>query len=142
MFGPAGYAYVYMIYGFYFCLNVVTDYEDYPSAVLIRAVEPLENVKTMKALRGNPPRDIDIASGPGKLCRGLAIDLSHKGTDLTSPAGPLFVTDRGDRGTRVARSARIGVDYAGPWAARLLRFYLPGHPSVSGPRGAAAKRRT
>ena len=67
MFGPPGYAYVYMIYGFHFCLNVVTEPEGYPSAVLIRGVEPLENVELMRQLRNNPERDTNIASGPGKL---------------------------------------------------------------------------
>src|SRR5947209_5498237 len=60
MFGPAGHAYVYMIYGFYFCLNVVTERAGYPAAVLIRAVEPIENVDVMRRFRGNPEREIDI----------------------------------------------------------------------------------
>jgi DNA-3-methyladenine glycosylase len=64
MFGPGGFAYVYMIYGFYFCLNAVTEEEGYPAAVLIRAIEPLENVEIMRAHRRSE-RDIDIASGPG-----------------------------------------------------------------------------
>src|SRR3954463_16602054 len=58
MFGPAGHVYVYMIYGFYFCLNAVTDYDGYPSAVLIRAIEPVAGIDTMRQLRGNPDRDI------------------------------------------------------------------------------------
>src|SRR4026208_1101404 len=64
MFGPAGYAYVYMIYGFYFCLNVVTESKGYPAAVLIRGIEPLENLNFMRQLRNNPERDTNIASGP------------------------------------------------------------------------------
>src|SRR5215831_12857447 len=72
MFGPAGHAYIYMIYGLFFCLNVVTDHEDFASAVLIRAIEPLQNVDVMRKQRGNPARENDIASGPGKLCRALA----------------------------------------------------------------------
>src|SRR5262249_6909306 len=74
MFGPPGHTYVYMIYGFYFCLNVVTEPVGYPAAVLIRGLEPLENVEVMRQLRNNPPRDTNIASGPGKLCRAMSID--------------------------------------------------------------------
>src|ERR1051326_3254169 len=62
MFGPPGYAYVYMIYGFYFCLNVVTEPPGYPAAVLIRAVEPMDNVDLMRQLRNNPERDTNIAT--------------------------------------------------------------------------------
>src|SRR6201982_1383708 len=71
MFGEPGHAYVYMIYGFHFWLNVVTEPVGYPAAVLIRAVEPLENVEVLRRLRGKAPRDIDIGSGPGKLCKAM-----------------------------------------------------------------------
>jgi DNA-3-methyladenine glycosylase len=123
MFGPPGHLYVYLIYGMYHCMNFVCEADGTAGAVLIRAAEPLD-----------PPADVKALRGPGKLCRGLAVDLSHKGTDLTRPQSPVFVTDLGEPRARIARSPRIGVDYAGPWAARLLRFYVPGHPSVSGPR--------
>jgi DNA-3-methyladenine glycosylase len=76
-----------------------------------------------------------VLRGPGKLCRGLAVTLAHKGADLTDAAGALYVADDGAPAPRIARSPRIGVDYAGAWAARRLRFFVPGHPSVSGPRG-------
>src|SRR2546428_9729153 len=67
MFGPPGYAYVYMIYGFYFCLNVVTEPLGYPAAVLIRAVEQLETVDLMRQLRNNPERETNVARTPGTL---------------------------------------------------------------------------
>ena len=70
-------------------------------------------------------------SGPGKLCRGLGITLAHKGLDLTA-GGELYVADGGGPRPRRAVSARIGVDYAGDWAARELRFFIPGNPHVSG----------
>src|SRR5437867_10734681 len=92
MFGPAGFAYVYMIYGFHFCLNAVTESEGYPAAVLIRAVEPLENVDCMRALRKQPERDSNIASGPGKLCMALSIDKKLNGEDLTGSV--LWIEDR------------------------------------------------
>jgi len=129
MFGPAGFSYVYMIYGFYFCLNVVTDYEGYPSAVLIRAVEPLENVKAMKTLRGNPPRHIDIASGPGKLCRAMAIDKGLNAEDLEGNL--LWIEDRGIAAPSILQSPRVGIDYAGEYRDKLWRFSIEGNPHVS-----------
>jgi len=82
MFGAPGHAYVYMIYGFYFCLNVVTERVGYPAAVLIRAVEPIENVGIMRRLRHDPERDTNIASGPRKLCMAMSITKELNGADL------------------------------------------------------------
>ena len=119
MFGPGGRAYVYMIYGMYHCLNVVTEPEGSPCAVLIRALEPL--VPLLGSL-----------CGPGRLCRTLAIDRSLTGHDLATP--PLWLVDSPDLPPRgpIARSPRIGVDYAGEWAERPLRFFIDGNPWVSG----------
>ena len=121
MFGPGGRAYVYMIYGMYHCLNVVTEPEGSPCAVLIRALEPLV------PLPGS-------LCGPGRLCRTLAIDRSLTGHDLATP--PLWLVDSPDLPPRgpIARSPRIGVDYAGEWAERPLRFFIDGNPWVSGAR--------
>ena len=107
MFGPAGVAYVYLIYGMYHCLNVVTEREEFPSAVLIRAIEI----------------DGELIDGPGRLCRTLRIDRSLNRADLTTGES-LWFEDRGvglKRGEVVAHP-RIGVDYAGEWAERLWRF--------------------
>ncbi len=119
MFGPGGRAYVYMIYGMYHCLNVVTEPEGSPCAVLIRALEPLA------PLPGS-------VSGPGRLCRTLAIDRSLTGHDLATP--PLCLVDSPALPPPgpIARSARIGVDYAGEWADKPLRFFISGNPWVSG----------
>ncbi|MER3425159.1 MAG: 3-methyladenine DNA glycosylase [Nitrospiraceae bacterium] len=112
MFGPAGIAYVYLIYGMYHCLNVVTERIDYPAAVLIRAVD----------------QDVPLSQlidGPGKLCRAFQIDRSLNGWDLT--AGKiLWFEDRGDRvkPAEILAVPRIGVDYAGEWAAKPWRFRL------------------
>ena len=92
MFGPPGFAYVYMIYGFYFCLNVVTEAPGHPAAVLIRAVEPLENVGLMRKLRGNPERETNITSGPGKLCMAMSIDKQLNGADFLGSV--LWIEDR------------------------------------------------
>jgi DNA-3-methyladenine glycosylase len=109
MFGPAGVAYVYLIYGMYHCLNVVTERAEFPSAVLIRAIE----------LNGK------LIDGPGRLCRALEIDRRLNRVDLTIGAS-LWFEDRGGvvgRGT-VGAYPRIGVDYAGTWAKKLWRFRL------------------
>jgi DNA-3-methyladenine glycosylase len=108
MFGPPGRAYVYFIYGMYFCLNAVTGDYGQPGAVLIRAIRPDEGVEAMRLLR---PRATDarLADGPGKLCRALGIDRSLNGTDLA--AGPeLFIVDGpGAPDDEVAITRRVGV---------------------------------
>ena len=129
MFGPPGFAYVYMIYGFYFCLNVVTEPEGYPAAVLIRAVEPLEGVELMKKLRSHPVRDTNIASGPGKLCMAMSIDKQLNGADLLGRT--IWIEDRAiDRGA-ILTSPRVGVDYAGEYKDKPWRFFVDGSPHVS-----------
>jgi DNA-3-methyladenine glycosylase len=123
MFGPPGHLYVYLIYGMYHCMNFVTEPDGQAGAVLIRAAQPLGELPDERAL-----------SGPGKLCRALGVTLAERGLDLTDAASGLYVAASDSRLPRAARSPRIGVDYAGDWAARPLRFFIPGHPSVSGPR--------
>jgi DNA-3-methyladenine glycosylase len=129
MFGPPGFAYVYMIYGFHFCLNAVTELEGYPAAVLIRALEPLENVDLMRELRNNPERDTNIASGPGKLCKAMAIDKRLNGEDLAGNA--LWLEDRNLTIGKILTSPRVGVDYAGEYRDKPWRFYIDGNPHVS-----------
>ncbi|SPP63706.1 DNA-3-methyladenine glycosylase [Nitrospira lenta] len=109
LFGPPGNAYVYLIYGMYHCLNVVTEREEFPAAVLIRAIEV----------------DGVLIDGPGRLCRALQIDRSLNRMDLTTQES-LWFEDRGDRILRgqVAALPRIGVDYAGAWAKKPWRFRL------------------
>ncbi len=129
MFGPAGFAYVYMIYGFHYCLNVVTDHEGFASAVLIRAIEPLENVEAMRSFRGNPAREIDIGSGPGKLSQAMAIDKQLNGEDLEGKI--IWIEDRNMRPAPILTSPRVGVDYAGEYRDKLWRFFIAGNPHVS-----------
>ena len=129
MFGPSGYAYVYMIYGFYFCLNVVTEPKGYPAAVLIRGMEPLESLDLMRQLRNNPERDTNIASGPGKLCMAMTIDKRLNGEDMLGQT--LWIEDsRLDSGP-ILNSPRVGVDYAGEYKDKPWRFYLANNPHVS-----------
>lgn len=118
MFGPPAHAYVYMIYGMHFCLNVVTERAGHGSAVLLRALEPVRGI-------------VGRTQGPALLCRALGIDRRLNGHDLVS--GELFLAMRRDDARPVvARGPRIGVQYAGRWARRHLRFYVRGNPFVSG----------
>jgi DNA-3-methyladenine glycosylase len=109
LFGPPGQSYVYLIYGMYHCLNVVTERLEYPAAVLIRAVE----------------NDTELIDGPGRLCRSYGIDLTLNRHDLTA-GRLLWIEDREERVPKAAITAfpRIGVDYAGKWAAKPWRFRL------------------
>jgi len=119
MFGPAGHAYVFLIYGFHNCLNVVTEGVDMPAAVLIRGAEPLQNVEHR-------------TDGPGLLCRALGIDRTFTGHDLTTP--PLYLT-AGVRASplEIDVGPRVGVAYAGDWAMRPWRFWLRDNRWVSRP---------
>lgn len=129
MFGPPGRAYVYMIYGFYFCLNVVTEPAGYPAAVLIRALEPLENVEVMRRLRKYPAHDSNIASGPGKLCMAMSIDKQLNGADLLD--AEIWLEDRDLEAGPIRTSPRVGVDYAGEYKDKPWRFYVDCNPHVS-----------
>jgi len=134
MYGPPGYAYVYFIYGMYFCMNVVCQPAGAPEAVLLRALEPLEGVELMRRRRelAEAP-EWRLCRGPGALCRALGIGRAENGADLVR--GPLRIVDAPPvPAARVARTARIGVAYAGADAARPWRFLLRGSPAVSGPR--------
>jgi DNA-3-methyladenine glycosylase len=128
MFGPAGFAYVYLIYGMHHCLNIVTERENYPAAVLIRAVEPSEGLELMQKRR----LTLDVrrlTNGPGKLCQAFGIDRRLNGLDMCGEA--LFIEARGTNLVDIVVTARVGVDYAGPWKDKPWRFYIAGHPGVS-----------
>jgi DNA-3-methyladenine glycosylase len=128
MFGAAGHAYVYFIYGFYNMLNLVTEAKDYPAAVLIRAVEPMDGIELMKERRkSNVLRN--LASGPGKLCQAFAVDRTLNGADLSGNV--LYVEDRGEPVPKFQATARIGVDYAGKWKDKPFRFLVCGNEFVS-----------
>ena len=117
MFGPPGHAYVYLIYGLHHCMNVVVDREGVGAAVLIRALEPVCGIDAR-------------TQGPALLCKALDIDRRLDACDLTGPA--LYLAEPEERPAfRIVRRPRIGVDYAGAWARRLLRFYIQGNPYVS-----------
>src|SRR5678816_3677802 len=110
---------------------------DYPAAVLIRAVEPLDHVNVMKRLRRNPDRDTNIASGPGKLCMAMAIDKTLNGADLSGKT--IWIEDRNLAVGRIEASPRVGVDYAGEYKDKPWRFYVGGNPHVSRVKGGFLK---
>ena len=119
MFGPPGHAYVYLIYGIHHCVNVVTESEGKASAVLLRGVEPVQSIEGR-------------TQGPGLLCKAMAIDKRLNGHDLLSDDF-YIASDGSRRRIAIVKRPRIGVDYAGHWAKRLLRFYIAGNPYVSRP---------
>jgi len=128
MFGPGGFAYVYMIYGLHHCLNVVTEREASPAAVLIRALQPGEGVELMRAWRRKQEICL-LANGPGNLCQAFGIERSFNGIDLCGDT--LFVDDRGGSPVDIVVTTRVGVDYAEHWKDMPWRFYIAGHPGVS-----------
>jgi DNA-3-methyladenine glycosylase len=131
LFGPPGFAYVYFIYGMYFCLNFSCEPEGQAGGVLLRALEPLEGLGTMARLRGLR-RDADprlLASGPGRLCGALGITReTHNGIDATNERSGLHVEDDGFTPGEVAVLPRVGITKA---AERPLRFVIAGNRFVS-----------
>jgi len=137
MWGPAGHAYIYFIYGLHHCMNVVAEGAEQPSAVLIRALEPLEGLEAMRKHRAGKVHaarlgDTDLCSGPAKLAQALRLDRNLDGADLVH--GEALFLERGAsvHRARIIATPRIGVDYAGEWAATALRFLEAGNPHVSG----------
>jgi DNA-3-methyladenine glycosylase len=128
MFGPAGHAYVYFIYGFHNMLNLVTEAKDFPAAVLIRAAEPVDGIELMRARRKSHALR-NLASGPGKLCQAFAVDRLLNGASLSSHV--LYVEDRGEPVPKFQAGPRIGVDYAGRWKDKPYRFLVRGSEYVS-----------
>lgn len=144
LFGLAGHAYVYSIYGMYFCLNVSCEQEGLAGCVLIRALEPVAGLEQMarnRRLKTNLPHTVaflkQLTSGPSRLCQALNIvRTTHNGFDMTAAASPLQMRDDGFVISRALVTARIGITHA---ADRLLRFAIPDHPCVSGPKNLKGK---
>jgi DNA-3-methyladenine glycosylase len=151
LFGPAGHAYVYSIYGLYFCMNFSCEKEGRGGGVLLRALEPVAGLEQMARNRGLPPFSFaaakekdgattrnrrgtacELTGGPGRLCQAMGITReTHNGLDLLDPHSPLQVRDDGMRVTRVLVTRRIGIRHA---VELPLRFALPGNECLSGPR--------
>lgn len=169
MFGPPGHAYVYRVYGMYTCLNVVCGPPGAASAVLIRAVAPVEGEEAMRAARvrhdlaarratrhadGDPAARerivtrvarlpaVALASGPGLVGAAFSVETALDGIDLCAADAPLHLEEPLERpaGVRIGTSPRIGIAYAGePWVVLPLRFFLVGDPAVSGRSAVAAR---
>ena len=135
IFGPPGHAYVYSIYGRYYCMNISCEPEGLAGCVLLRALEPISGLKQMARNRGlganTSPRD--LTSGPSRLCQALGLTRAeHNGLDLLDPQSPLQVFDDGFRVGEVCVTVRIGIRHA---VDLPLRFSLAGNTCVSGPKG-------
>lgn len=151
MFGPPGVAYVYLVYGMYHCLNVVTEPEGRPAAVLVRAIAPVEGLELMRADRltaraGTTDRlaaeerrlarlpAAALARGPGLVCAALGLDRSWSGIDMCDPASRLRLeVEEGRDAPTIVESPRVGIGYAGePWTSHPWRLAIAGDPAVSG----------
>lgn len=144
MFGPAGHAYVYAIYGRYFCANVSCEMDGLGGGVLLRALEPLTGIEQMARNRGleTPSRGLEngaaakeLTSGPGRLCQALGLTREqHNGVDVVDESSILQVRDDGFVAGKVLATPRIGINPTNPALEWPLRYVLAGHPCVSGPK--------
>lgn len=127
LYGPPGIAYVYFIYGMYWCFNAVTRARGEPSAVLVRALEPVDGLELMRRRRPRAKRDIELTNGPGKLCLALGIDGTHNSLALQRP--PLLIRPGSPVDDReVSVSPRIGITQSAEWP---LRWFVTNNPYVS-----------
>ena len=127
LYGAPGIAYVYFIYGMYWCFNAVTRAENEPSAVLVRAIEPVEGMALMRRRRAKARRDVDLTNGPGKLCLALGIGREHNGARLDRP--PILI--RGGESVAnadVVVTPRIGITQSADWP---LRYFIKDNAFVS-----------
>ncbi|HUQ48228.1 MAG TPA: DNA-3-methyladenine glycosylase [Gemmatimonadaceae bacterium] len=127
LYGPPGFSYVYFIYGMHWCFNAVTRAEGMPSAVLVRAVQPVSGKSLMRLRRGDKPREIDLTNGPGKLCEALGITGAMNGISLRCK--PLVIREgRSVSADEIETTPRIGISRAVDWP---LRYIIRGNPYVS-----------
>lgn len=132
MYAPGGIAYIYLCYGIHHLVNVVTNTRDIPHAVLIRALEPVEGIEIMLRRTGRKNAEMSLTRGPGNLSKAMGIRVTHNGLALQGPS--FFLADDGNGFSpgEIAKSPRIGVDYAAEDALLPYRFYIKGNPFVSG----------
>lgn len=148
LFGHAGYAYVYTIYGRYFCMNVSCEAKGQAGCVLIRALEPVAGQEQMAGNRGmrwtgalTDRIAAQLTAGPSRLCQAMAIArTTHNGLDLTSARSEFQIRDDGFRVSHAMATPRIGINPSNPALDWPLRYIIPGHPCVSGPKSLTGKR--
>ena len=126
MYGPEGFLYVYFTYGNHFMMNVVTEKNGFPAAVLLRGLEPLYNIENMRERRGIT-EDSNIGSGPGKMTKALGIVKEHNGTDLAG--NKIYIIGPPASRKEIYASPRIGIGEGG--SEKLWRFYFNGNQHVS-----------
>jgi DNA-3-methyladenine glycosylase len=133
MWGEQGHAYVYLIYGFHFCVNTVCRPAGIAEGVLLRAVHPIWGIEKMRARRGDVT-DRHLTSGPGKVCAALSITRDLDGVDLCAKESPLMVAENRDKAETleelgpIVQTTRVGISQAADWP---LRWFLGGSPNVS-----------
>ncbi len=124
MFGKAGYSYIYLIYGMYNCLNIVTEKEGYPAAVLIRSIEPIKGVELMmKNRNSNISKIKNLTNGPGKLCQALSLNKEQNNLDITTKKNNIWIENSSQK-YKIKKSPRVGIDYAGEYKDKLWRFWI------------------
>lgn len=127
LYGPPGTSYVYFIYGVHWCFNAVTREAGLPSAVLVRAIEPVEGLDRMRSRRRAARRDVDLTNGPGKVCAALGIDARHNALPLSRP--PILVREGAPvPRNQVVVTPRIGITQSADWP---LRWFIADNPYVS-----------
>jgi len=129
MYQIGGTAYIFFIYGMYYQFNVVTNVEEKPHAILIRALEPTEGIEVMRQRRHGQP-DRNLTNGPGKLCIAMGIDRSFDRADLVGKKVWIEERERVSR-SRIASGPRVGIDYAEEWVDKPWRFWIKGNRFVS-----------
>lgn len=131
MFARGGLAYIYLIYGMYYCFNIVTEAKDKPHAVLIRAVEPIKGLEVIKENRKIKSQKIEkLTNGPGKLSQALKIDKSLNYCDLVK-SNELYLLDQGDNNFEIESAPRVNIDYAEEYKDKFWRFYIRGNKFIS-----------
>lgn len=131
MFARGGLAYIYLIYGMYYCFNIVTAAEGNPHAVLIRAVEPVKGLDLIRENRKIKSKKIeDLTNGPGKLSQALKIDKSFDGCDLVK-SNKLYLIENEDNNFRIESATRVNIDYAEEYRDKKWRFYIEGNKFIS-----------
>lgn len=137
MYGPPGFAYIFIIYGMHYCMNIVMGNSDHPEAILIRALEPIKGLDTMAINRYgkkygelNKTQKNNLTNGPGKLCKAMEIDVSNNGDDLCG--NYLYLeSDDAPQNLAIKSSPRVNIDYAEEARFYPWRFFIKGNPYVS-----------